>query len=242
VFAGVAIFMFASSSLADAQTSAAAFSTPDDATSTVTTPASGAREKRFAPGTVAKTIVEEASRLTADIVTWGQKLHELEFDIRNKASDVESTGSRVDECLFVLRAIAARLAPTSETRISLRKQEDAVRDLASRAEVRAEQSIRKIAGYLQQKTTELHTLNRSMEEIRIQLTTQIDHLQNQLAFNHAAENGEALKGAQNSLERLQALTADAQRLAADLDNFGGNPVVLATPADGGRAVEATKRR
>src|SRR6476660_5094251 len=101
-----------------------------------------------------------------------------------KRFSLESTGRRVDECLFVLRAIAARLAPTSETRISLRKQEDAIRDLASRAEVRAEQYIRKIAGYLQQKTTELHTLNRSMEEIRIQLTTQIDHLQDQLAFNH----------------------------------------------------------
>ena len=33
VFAGVATFMFASSNLTDAQTSAAAFSTPDDATS-----------------------------------------------------------------------------------------------------------------------------------------------------------------------------------------------------------------
>ena len=246
VFAGVATFMFASSSLADAQTSAAAFSTPDDATSTVTTPASGAREKRFAPGTIAKTIVEEASRLTTDAVTWGQKLHELELDIRNNASDVESTGSRVDECLFVLRAIAARLAPTSDTRISLRKQEDAIRDLASRAEVRAEQSIRKIAGYLQQKTTELHTLNRSMEEIRIQLTMQIDHLQDQQAFNDAAaQNGQPLKDAQNSLERLQALAADAQRLAADLDGFGGTPVVPGKPVDEGKAAEATnadKRR
>ena len=96
--------------------------------------------------------------MTTDAITWGQKLRELELDIRNNASDVESTGRRVDECLFVLRAIAARLAPTSETRISLRKQEDAIRDLASRAEVRAEQSIRKIAGYFQQKTTELHVL------------------------------------------------------------------------------------
>jgi hypothetical protein len=243
VFTAVAILMFASSSLTDAQTSATASSTRDDTTSTVTIPASGAREKRFAPGTIAKTIVEEASRLTTDAITWGQKLHELELDIRNNASDVESSRSRLDECLFVLRAIAARLAPTSETRISFRKQEDAIRDLASRAEVRAEQSIRKIAGYLQQKTTELHTLNRSMEEIRIQLTTQIDHLQDQLAFNHAAaQNGESLKGAQNSLERLQALTANAQRLAADLDSFGGNPVVPATPADGGSAVEATKPR
>jgi hypothetical protein len=82
-----------------------------------------------------------------------------------------------------------------------------------------------------------------MEEIRIQLTTQIDHLQDQLAFNHAAaQNGQPVKGAQNSLERLQALTAGAQRLAADLDSFGGNPVVPAKPVDGGKAVEATKRR
>ena len=246
VITAVAIFMFASSSLADAQTSATASSTRDDTTSTVTIPASGAREKRFAPGAIAKTIVEEASRLTTDAITWGQKLHELELDIRNNASDVESTGRRVDEGLFVLRAIAARLAPTSETRISLRKQEDAIRDLASRAEVRAEQSIRKIAGYFQQKTTELHALNRSMEETRIQLTTQIDQLQElkeQLAFNHAAaQNGEPLKGAQNSLERLRALTADAQRFATDLDSFGGTPVVPAKPVDEGKAVEATKRR
>jgi conjugal transfer/entry exclusion protein len=82
-----------------------------------------------------------------------------------------------------------------------------------------------------------------MEEIRIQLTTQIDHLQDQLAFNHAAaQNGQPLKGAQNSLERLQALTADAQRLAADLDSFGGTPVVPGKPVDEGKAVEATKRR
>ena len=66
-----------------------------------------------------------------------------------------------------------------------------------------------------------------MEETRIQLTTQIDQLQElkeQLAFNHAAaQNGEPLKGAQNSLERLQALTADAQRLAADLDRKPRRP-------------------
>ena len=85
-----------------------------------------------------------------------------------------------------------------------------------------------------------------MEETRIQLTTQIDQLQElkeQLAFNHAAaQNGEPLKGAQNSLEHLRALTADAQRFATDLDSFGGTPVVPAMPVDGGKAVEATKRR
>jgi cell division protein ZapA (FtsZ GTPase activity inhibitor) len=128
----------------------------------------------------------------------------------------------------------------------LQKQADAIRDLASRAEVRAEQSIRKIAGYFQQKTTELRALNRSMEETRIQLIAQIDQLQElkeQLNFNHAAaQNGEPLNGAQTSLAHLQALTADAQRVANDLDSFGANPSVTGKPADGERPIEAAKRR
>jgi hypothetical protein len=208
----------ASSFHADAQMGATAPGMRDDTTGTVTTPASGAKERRFAPGAIAKIIMEEASRLANDSVAWGHKLHELEFDVKNNASDVETTGRRVDECLVVLRAVAARLAPNSETRISLRTQEDAIRDLASRAEAHAEQSIRKIAGYFQRKTTELHALNRSMEETRIQLIAQTDQLQElkeELGFNHAAgQNGEPLKGAQGSVEHLQALTADAQRRKA----------------------------
>jgi hypothetical protein len=109
----------------------------------------------------------------------------------------------------------------------LQRQEDAIRDLANRAEVRAEQSIRKIAGYFQQKTTEFHALNRSMEETRIKLIAQIDQLQElkeELNFNHAAgQNGDPLNGARITLTHLQALTADAQRVANDLDSFGANP-------------------
>ena len=236
----------ASSFHSDAQTGSTAPGTRDDTTGTVTTPASGTKERRFAPGTIAKTIMEEASRLASDSIAWAQKLHELAVDVRNNAPDVDTTARRVDECLVVLRAVATRLAPNSETRISLRKQEDAIRDLASRAEVHAEQSVRKNADYFQQKTSELHALNRSMEETRIQLTAQIDQLQElkeQLEFNHAAaHNGEPLKGAQGSVEHLQALTADAQRLANNLDSFGGNPAVTAKPADVGKPAEATKRR
>jgi cell division protein ZapA (FtsZ GTPase activity inhibitor) len=121
-----------------------------------------------------------------------------------------------------------------------------MRDLASRAEVRAEQSIRKIAGYLQQKTTELRALNRSMEETRIQLVAQIDQLQElkeELNFNHsAAQNGEPLNAAQSSLAHLQSLTADAQRFANDLDSFGASPSAMEKPCDVGNSVEAAKRR
>jgi hypothetical protein len=212
----------------------------------VTTPSSEAKERRFAPGTIAKAIIQEASRLTSDAVAWGRKLHELELELRNNAPEAETARSLIDECLVILHAAVARSAPNSEARTSLQKQADAIRDLASRAEVRAEQSIRKIAGYFQQKTTELRALNRSMEETRIQLIAQIDQLQElkeQLNFNHAAaQNGEPLNGAQTSLAHLQALTADAQRVANDLDSFGANPSVTGKPADGERPIEAVKRR
>jgi hypothetical protein len=236
----------ASSFDAAAQTGAPASGTQDGATGTVTTPSSAVKERRFAPGTIAKTIIEEASRLTNDAVAWGTKLKELELELRNGAPHVETVRKHVDECIVVLQAVAERLAPKSDTRISLQRQEDAIRDLANRAEVRAEQSIRKIAGYLQQKTTEFHALNRSMEETRIQLIAQIDQLQElkeELNFNHAAaQNGDPLNGAKTTLAHLQALTADAQRVANDLDSFGANPSVTGKPADLGASVEAAKRR
>jgi len=59
----------------------------------------------------------------------------------------------------------------------LRKEEVAVRDLAIRAEAHPDSKIRKTAGYFQQKTTELHALNRFVEEIRTRLVTQIDRLE-----------------------------------------------------------------
>jgi hypothetical protein len=231
---------------AAAQTGAPASGTQDGATGKVTTPTSGVKERRFAPGTIAKTIIQEASRLTNDAVAWGSKLNELELELRNGAPHVETVRKHVDDCIVVLQAVAERLAPKSPTRIGLQSQEDAIRDLANRAEVRAEQSIRKIAGYLQQKTTEFHALNRSMEETRIQLLVQIDQLQElkeELNFNRAAaQTREPLKGAQTSLEHLQALTADAQRVANDLDSFGANPSVTGKPADVGASVEVAKRK
>src|SRR5207342_3750065 len=94
-----------------------------------------------------------------------------------KNQDVEATSKNINECLVVLRAAAGRLAPDAETGVTLRKQEVAVRDLAIRAEVHPNPDIRKTAGYFQQKTTELHALNRSFEEIRTRLATQIDRLE-----------------------------------------------------------------
>jgi hypothetical protein len=103
----------------------------------------------------------------------------------------------------------------------LRKQEVAVRDLAIRAEVHPDRRFRDTADYFQQKTTELRALNRSVEEIRTRLVTQIDRLEKlkiQLEFNRtAAQIGEAVKDGEVSLDNIRTITEDAQRIAADLD-------------------------
>ena len=134
------------------------------------------KDQRFAPSTISKAMIHETMRLKDDAAGWAQKLQELELDLQ-KNQDVEAKGKDIDECLVVLRAAAGRLAPDAETEVTLRKQEVAVRDLAIRAEVHPDADIRKTAGYFQQKTTELHALNRSVEEIRTRLVTQIDRLE-----------------------------------------------------------------
>ena len=103
-------------------------------------------------------------------------MQELEADLTN-SQNVDDTAKSVDGCLVVLRAAADRLAPNSETRTTLRKQEDAIRDLAIRAEVHSNQAIRKISDHFQQKAAELHAVNRSFEETRTRLVTEIDRLQ-----------------------------------------------------------------
>jgi hypothetical protein len=134
----------------------------------VTAAAVTVKDKSFDPSIIAMTIGDEASRLKNDAVEWGQKLQELEVDLKN-SQNVDGTAKDVEACLVVLRAAADRLAPNSETRATLRKQEDAIRDLAIRAEVHSNQAIREIAGRFQQKTAELHVVNRSFEDIRTRL-------------------------------------------------------------------------
>jgi hypothetical protein len=200
--------------------------------------------------TIANALVHEATRLKDDATGWAHKLQELELDLNlqldlKKSQDVEAAGKDINECLVVLRAAAGRLVPDAETRVTLREQEGAVRDLAIRAEVHPDPDIRKTAGYFQQKTTELHALNRSVEEIRTRLVTQIDRLEDlkiQLEFNHAAAQiGEAVKGGEVSLDDIQAITADAQRIAADLNGFGRASAVVTEPAEAAKPVEVKKR-
>ena len=196
--------------------------------------ASSLKDKNFDPSTISKSIMDESARLKNDASGWSQKLQDLDVDLKKNQQDVEATGKDIDECLVVLRAAAGRLAPDAETGVTLRKQEVAVRDLAIRAEVHPDPEIRKTAGYFQQRTTELHALNRSVEEIRTRLVTQIDRLEElkiHLEFNRtAAQIGEAVKGGEVSLDDIQAITEDAQRIAADLDGFGRASAVVTAPA------------
>ena len=206
----------------------------------------------FGPGSISKAIAAETRRLKNDATGWAEKLQklmltlklqDLELDPR-KNQDVEAKGKDIDDCLIVLRAAASRLAPDAETGATLRKQEVAIRDLAIRAEVHPDSEIRKTADFFQQKTAEMHTVNRSVEEIRTRLVTQIDRLEElkvQLEFNRTvAQIDEALNDGEVSLDNIQAIAQDAQRIAADLYGFGGASAVIIELPEAAKAVEAAK--
>jgi hypothetical protein len=79
------------------------------------------------------------------------------------------------------------------------------------------------------------------------LVTQIDRLEElkvQLEFNRAAvQIGEAVKGGEASLDSIQTIVADAQRLAADLDSFGKTSATAATkPAEATKPVVVDPRK
>jgi hypothetical protein len=217
---------------------------------TVTQPAVAAAPnvKDQSPSAISKAMIHETTRLKDDATGWAHKLQVLELDLNlqldlKKNQDLEATGKDINECLVVLRAAAGRIAPDAETRVTLRKQEVAVRDRAIRAEVHLDPEIRKTAGYFQQKTTELHALNRSFEEIRTRLVTQIDRLEEwkiQLGIVTAAQIGEAVKGGEVSLDDIQAITEDAQRIAADLDGFGWTSAVITEPGEAAKPIEVAK--
>jgi hypothetical protein len=168
---------------------------------------------------ISRAIGNEASLLKDDAVGWDERLQELEvdLDLKKRQQDFEAMAKDIDECVAVLRAATNRLSPAAEIRNTFRKQEGALREVASRAEVHSDPAIRKTAAYFQRKTTELRALNRSVEETRIKLTAQIDRLEAQLAFNAgASQMSELARGGRAILDDIQAITASAQRLANEL--------------------------
>ena len=189
-------------------------------------PAATAPNVKDQSPSTSKAVVHEATRLKNDATGSVHKLQELELDLKlqldlKKNQDLDAAGKDVNDCLVLLRAAASRLAPDAETKVTLHKEEAAVRDLAIRAEVHPDPEIRKTADYFQQKTTELRDLSRSVEELRTRLVTQIDRLEElktQLKFNHtAAQIGEAVKDGVVSLNNIQSISENAQRIVADLD-------------------------
>jgi len=210
----------------DAQTNPTA---PDE--TAVVSP--GIKEK-IGPRTISKAVINEASRLKNDAAGWEKELQVLEVDLDLKKSqqDLEGMGKDIDTCVAVLRTAAGRLTPDGNARETFRKQEDALREVASRAEVHSDPAIRKTAAYFQLKTTELRALNRSLEKTRIELTTQIDRLEAQLKFNASAgQMIELVRGGRDILRGMQAITANAQQLANDLAGIGSTPAVGAHSAE-----------
>jgi hypothetical protein len=50
-----------------------------------------------------------------------------------------------------------------------------------------------------------------------------------------------VKGGEVSLDDIQAITTDAQRIASDLDGFGRASAVVIEPAEAAKSVEVKKR-
>jgi hypothetical protein len=63
----------------------------------------------------------------------------------------------------------------------------------------------------------------------------------QLEIVTAAQIGEAVKGGEVGFDDIQAITEDAQRIAADLDGFGRASAVVTEPAEAAKPVEVKKR-
>jgi hypothetical protein len=229
-------------SCVDAQTNSTAASGPYISSKAAAATAD-TKDKEFDLSAVSKTIVDEASSLKNDTAVWDQKMQELELDFNKSQQDDEATAKDVDESLLVLQAAAGRLGPDAEARVTLRKQEGALRELASRAEVHSLSEIRKTAGYFQQKTTELHALNRSIEETRMGLMTQIGLLRElklQLEFNRAAgQIGELLKRGEGGLNSIKVIAANAQQLANDLAGFGRTAAAASQSPDRTNSAQTT---
>jgi hypothetical protein len=216
----------------DAQTSPPATDAREDSSDATAVVAPSVKDKNLHQTTITKALVNEASRLKNDAAGWDQKLQELELDLNKNQQDVEAIAKDIADCLVVLRTAADRLAPDAEARGTFRQQEGALREVASRAEVHSDPAVRKTAGYFQRKTTELRALNRSVEETRIELITQIDRLEAQLEFNGGAgQMSELVRGGRAILSGIQTIAANALQLANNLDDLGRTPEVAANPAD-----------
>ena len=201
-----------------AQTSPLATGARKDSDATAVA-APSVKDKNLPLTTISKAIVNEASRLKNDAAGWDQKLQELALDLKKNQQDVEAIAKDIADCLVVLRTAADHLAPEAEARGTFRNQEGALREIASRAEVHSDPAVRKTAGYFQRKTTELRALNRSVEETRIELITQINRLEAQLEFNGGAgQMSELVRGGRAILSGIQAIAANALQLANNLDD------------------------
>ena len=245
IFAGAvtSVSSILSYSRVDAQTRSTAASGPN-ISSKASAAAADIKDKNFDLSIISKAIVDEASTLKNDAAGWDQKIQEIELDFNKSQQDDEATAKDVDESLVVLQAAASRLGPDAEARVALRRQEGALRELASRAEVHSLPEIRKTAGYFQQKTAELHALSRSVEETRMGLMTQIDLLQElkvQMEFNRAGgQIGELLKRGEASISSIEVIATNAQQLANDLAGFGRRTAAAAQSPDRTNSAQATK--
>jgi hypothetical protein len=94
----------------DAQTRTTATSTREDTSGAASTVTRAVKDKGFEAGAIARSIVEEASQLKNDAAEWGQKLQELEADLKNN-QNVDDTVKDLERWLVVPASLDARNNP-----------------------------------------------------------------------------------------------------------------------------------
>ncbi len=201
--------------------------------------AAGKAEDTAAVGlkAVSQALLNEANRLRTDNAEWDKKLQELQLDIKKNPQGLQGAGGDISDCVVVLGKAADLLAPDSEARKSIRRQETTIREFAGDAAVHSDPLVRKTSAYLEQKGDEIHALAQAAEETRTRILTSIDQLSTengQIEFNRAVrEVAETITDAQATIDNIKSIAAGAQKLASDLDGFDKTAVDAVKPGSNG---------
>jgi len=177
-------------------------------------------------GSISQKLGEETLSLKAQTAEALKKLDGLEDSLTEKQKNTEQAMTTVNELLALLNDAASRLSKDGNYVRTLSAEEDTVTKIADRARAHPDPEVRKLASWYQGKADEIAALLRDAEQLRTQLLTQIDRLDQEkerLSFAVAATNIEAfIKDARSYLDILSNIATGAKGLADNIGNTFGS--------------------
>lgn len=178
---------------------------------------------------LSKDITEQGNRLLEDAQSALKRADDLEPKLQEsqKNFDLELAKKNVNEMVATLRTARDRLSPDKTYRKALAKAEFTIRDLSSLAEASADPTIRAMKSYYEQVASEIVELQRGSEELRNQLTVEIDRFERMLdriAFTRTVAGiEEFMQQARSYLEIMRNIGARARGFGNSVENFGQSP-------------------